>query len=152
MYKDLVKKIGDVTTVLNPVATIPVSYMFCGWKGIIVYAIIYGLGAIISQVLKGIFDSPRPRDSKEHVIYIHGYSHKDGESFLSQHSMSASLPAYYILFFVKPLWICLPFILLAWTCAWTRVYGKAHWPLDVVSANLVSFFLNICFAYCINVL
>ena len=150
--KNIIKKLGDVLTILLPVSALPVIYFLCGLRELFSFVIIYAIGNLVVQLLKGIFDAPRPMDSIEHVLYIHGYSHEDGESFLSGHSMSASLPAYYILFFVKPLWICLPFILLAWTCAWTRVYVKAHWPLDVVSANLVSFFLNICFAYCINVL
>ena len=150
--KNIIKKLGDVLTILLPVSALPVIYFLCGLRDLISFVVVYAIGNLVVQLLKGIFDAPRPRDSKEHVLYIHGYSHGDGESFLSGHAMSAALPAYYILFFVKPLWVCLPFLLLAWICAWTRVFVKAHWPLDVVSANLVAFFLNICFAYCVSVL
>ena len=153
MNNDLIKKIGDITTVINPVAMLPVAYFLFVWKGLIIYAAIYGLSALISQVLKGIFDAPRPRDSvKEHVLYIHTYSHKDGESFISQHAMSACAPAAFALFFVSPWWVFIPFLAVAILCSWTRVYVKAHWPLDVIAACLLTFNCGLLAAYIWKVL
>lgn len=152
MNKDIIKKIGDITTVVNPIAMLPVAYFLCGWKGLVIYAATYGLSALISQILKGIFDAPRPRDSQqEHVLYIHKYSHKDGESFLSQHAMSACAPAAFALFFVSPLWIFIPFFIVAVICSWTRVYVKAHWPLDVIAACLLTFNCCLLAAYILKV-
>ena len=152
MNKLTIKKLGDITTILNPIAMTIVSLILVGWRGLLTYAVIYGISAIISQILKGIFDAPRPRNTiGDHVLYVHGYSHKDGESFLSQHMMSASAPAAYALFFLKPWWIFVPFLIVACICGWTRVYVKAHWFLDVISAGILCFNVALLTAYLIKV-
>ena len=60
---NFVKELGDWTTVINPVAMVILSLFLTGWKGIIIYAVIYGVSALISQILKDIFDAPRPRNT-----------------------------------------------------------------------------------------
>ena len=142
-----IKKLGDVLTLVLPLILVLVVGILYDWKLDIIFAIVYGLGNLIVQICKGIFDAPRPRESQEHVIYVHGYSHKDGESCISGHAMSAALPAYFILFFIKPLWIFIPFFILSSLCAWTRVYVKVHWPLDVIISNIIAFNLNLLVAY-----
>lgn len=148
-----IKKMGDVLTKAIPISIIPVVYFLLGYKQIILCALIYGVGMLVTEVLKGVFDAPRPRETvDDHVIYVHGYSHNDGESLCSSHAMSAALPAYFALFFIKPWWVCIPFILLAWLCAWTRVKVKAHWPLDVIISNIIAFNLNLLVAYIFSIL
>lgn len=152
MSKDAVKKLGDVLTVALPVAAIPVIWSLSGWKALIVFAVVYGLGNLIVQVLKGIFDEPRPRETVgDHVIWVHGYSHSDGDSLASGHAVSAALPAYFCLFFVAPWWVFIPFTLLAWTCGWCRIYIKAHWFLDVFVSNLIAFNCCLLAAYILKV-
>ena len=148
MSKDAIKKLGDVLTLALPIAAIPVVWWLAGWKILIVYAVVYGLGNLIVQILKGIFDEPRPRETVgDHVIYVHGYSHNDGESLASGHAVSAALPAYICLFFVKPWWVFITFLFLAELCGWTRIRVKAHWPLDVVVSNLIAFNCSLLAAY-----
>lgn len=152
MSNDAVKKLGDVLTVALPVAAIPVVWALSGWKALIVFAVVYGLGCLISETLKGIFDEPRPRDTVgDHVIYVHGWSMNDGNSLCSTHAMSAALPAYFCLFFVAPWWVFIPFTLLAWTCGWCRIYVKAHWFLDVFVSNLIAFNCCLLAAYILKV-
>ena len=146
--KEAIKKLGDILTLALPIIALPIIYILNGWKNLLIFVAIYGLGNLIVQIIKGIFDSPRPRETVgDHVIYVHGYSHNDGESCCSGHAMSAALPAYFILFFIKPLWIFIPFFILSSLCAWTRVYVKAHWPLDVIISNIIAFNLNLLVAY-----
>ena len=71
--KHIIKKLGDVLTILLPVSALPVIYFMCGLRELISFVIIYVIGNLVVQLLKGIFDAPRPRDSKEHILYIHGY-------------------------------------------------------------------------------
>ena len=111
---NFIKKLGDVLTLLLPISALPVIFFLSGWKLLVLFAIVYGIGNLIVQILKGIFDEPRPRNTVgDHVIYVHGYSHKDGESFISGHAMSACLPAYFCLFLVQPWWVFIPFLVLA---------------------------------------
>lgn len=138
-----IKKLGDVLTLALPIISIPVIWLLSGFKMVLFFAGIYGIGNLIVQVLKGIFDEPRPRETiGDHIIYVHGYSHNDGESLCSGHAISACLPAYFCLFFIEPWWVFIPFLLLAWVCAWTRWYVKAHWFLDIFLSNLIAF--NCC--------
>lgn len=147
MKKEYIKKLGDILTLALPITMIALIGILYGWKEGALFAIIYGVGNLIVQICKGIFDAPRPRESQEHVIYVHGYSHDDGESCISGHSMSAALPAYFALFFIKPWWVFIPFLILSTICAWTRVYVKAHWPLDVIISNIIALNLNLLAAY-----
>jgi len=148
MSNNAIKKLGDVLTRVLPIAAIPVIWILSGWKLLLVFAVIYGVGNLIVQILKGIFDEPRPRETVgDHVIYVHGYSHNDGESLCSGHAMSACLPAYFCLFFVQPWWVFIPFFILAELCGWTRIRVKAHWPLDVFLSNLIAFNCNLLAAY-----
>lgn len=150
MKKEYIKKLGDILTLALPIILLPITYIINNWKSTLLFVVFYGLGNLIVQICKGIFDAPRPRESQEHVIYVHGYSHKDGESCISGHAMSAALPAYFALFFIKPWWVFIPFLILAWVCAWTRVKVKAHWPLDVIISNIIAFNLNLLAAYIIG--
>lgn len=146
--KNFVKKLGDVLTVINPLIMLILSYILCSWYGVLYFSIIYLISIGISQILKGIFDSPRPRDTvDDHVIYVRGYSHNDGESFLSQHMVSAFAPVAYALFFINPWWVFLPFFVTGSLCGWTRVYVKAHWILDVVSAGILTLIVGITVRY-----
>ena len=152
MNKNIIKKLGDVLTLALPISAVPVILAISGLKSLILFAVVYGLGNLIVQVLKGIFDEPRPRDTVgDHVIYVHGYSHNDGESLCSGHAMSACLPAYFCLFFIQPWWVFIPFLVLAWVCGWTRIYVKAHWFLDVFVSNLIAFNCCLLEAYLIKV-
>lgn len=152
MNKEIIKKLGDILTIALPIAAIPVIWSILGLKSIILFAAVYGLGNLIVQVLKGIFDEPRPRDTTDdHVIYVHGWSMHDGNSLCSGHAMSACLPAYFCLFFIEPWWVFIPFLLLAWLCGWTRIYVKAHWFLDVFLSNLIAFNCCLLEAYIVKV-
>lgn len=152
MSKKEVKTLGDVLTVLLPLAGVAVIWLISGWKTLLVYAGVYGLGTIAVEVLKGIFDEPRPRETVgDHVIWVHGWSHSDGESLASGHAVSAALPAYFCLFFVAPWWVFIPFTLLAWTCGWCRIYVKAHWLLDIVVSNMIAFNTSLLAAYLFKV-
>lgn len=152
MIKKYIKKLGDVLTLLLPIAGIPVIWCLSGWKVLLVFAGVYGIGNLIVQILKGIFDEPRPRDTVgDHVIYVHGWSMNDGNSLCSGHAMSAALPAYFCLFFVSPWWVFIPFLVLAWVCGWTRIYVKAHWFLDVFISNLIAFNCCLLVAYILQV-
>lgn len=150
MKKEYIKKLGDILTLALPIALLPITYFIGTWKSTLLFAVIYGLGNLITQLLKYIFDAPRPREmSGDHVIYVHGWSLDDGNSLCSGHAMSAALPAYFALFFIKPWWVFIPFLILSTICAWTRVKVKAHWPLDVIISNIIAFNLNLLAAYII---
>ena len=147
MNKDTVKFIGDVLTKALPLALAVTLSIQHNWWYLLYFGIVYAVGMLIVQVLKGIFDAPRPRETQgDHVIYVHGYSHHDGESLCSSHSMSACLPAYFLLF-TGPVYLFIVYFILSSICAWTRVYVKAHWPLDVILPNIIALNLNLLLFY-----
>lgn len=136
--KNILKKLGDILTIANPVLGLVLLCVLKEYKAIILYSIIYVVGNLVCQVVKGICDSSRPREGgKYEVICIRGYSHKDGESCCSGHAMSAALPAYYFLVWTN-FWFFTPLFLLSFLCAWTRVKIKAHWPFDVLLSNFLA--------------
>lgn len=151
--KNFIKKLGDVLTILLPVASLPLVYFINGWVSTVFLVVVYIIGNLIVQLIKGVCDSPRPRENKgDHVIYIHGYSHNDGESCCSGHAVSAALPTYFVMFFISPTWVFIPFFVLSCVCSWTRVYVKAHWILDVMLSNIIALNLNLLLAYILKVI
>lgn len=76
-----IKKLGDITTALNPIACIVFILFYFDYKVLIGFIITYAIGNILCQCIKGICDAKRPRDGGSHeVITIKPYSHEDGES------------------------------------------------------------------------
>jgi membrane-associated phospholipid phosphatase len=141
-----IKILGDILTKALPLALALTIILQRDWRSLFYFGIVYGAGMLLTQIIKGIFDAPRPRESKEHVIYVRGYSHKDGESCISSHAMSACLPAFYLLF-TGPIYLFIIYFILSSVCAWTRVKVKAHWPLDVILPNIIAFNLNLLLFY-----
>ena len=156
MNKKQIKKLGDILTIANPLLCLLIVLLF--YRTIINISIIictYIIGNCIVQIIKGITDSSRPREGgKYEVIKIHGYSHKDGESCCSGHAMSAIICAYFLLFYINVL-LSIPFIILGYICAWTRIKVKAHWLFDVILSNIIAITIMIIsqwFLFCIEVL
>ena len=143
----IIKKLGDITTALNPIACIIFILFYFDYKVLIGFIITYAIGNILCQCIKGICDAKRPRDGGSHeVITIKPYSHEDGESCCSGHAMSSALPAYFILFCYEPI-IFIPFFIINVICSWSRVYVKAHWLFDVLLSNIIAFFVMMTYAY-----
>ena len=145
--KDTIKFIGDVLTKSLPLALLITLILQKNWWYLLYAGIIYITGMGIVEILKGIFDAPRPRETVgDHVIYVHGWSMHDGNSLASSHAMSACLPAYFLLF-TGPCYLFIVYFILSSICAWTRVYVKAHWPLDVILPNIIALNLNLLLFY-----
>ena len=142
-----IKILGDILTKALPLALALTIILQKDWWSLLYFGIVYGVGIGIVEILKGIFDAPRPRETVgDHVIYVHGWSHKDGESLCSSHAMSACLPAFYLLF-TGPIYLFIIYFILSSICAWTRVKVKAHWLLDVILPNIIAFNLNLLLFY-----
>lgn len=151
MNKNTIKLIGDITTALNPIGC-SILTVFIDIKTFLSFAVIYGLGTLIVQIIKGICDSDRPREGGEYqIIKIHGYSHNDGESCCSSHAISAALPAYFVLLWIN-FWWFIPFFIVSCICSWSRVRVKAHWLFDVILANIIAFVLNVCIKYLVIII
>lgn len=147
MSKDTIKRIGDIITITLPLITAIVLTICNCCRDLILFVIIYIMGNLTCQFIKGICDSERPREGgKYEIIKIHGYSHNDGESCCSGHAMSAALPTYFLLLSGN-FWYFIPAFVLSCICAWTRVKVKAHWVFDVVLSNIIALLVNISIIY-----
>ena len=150
MNKEQIKKVGDILTVAIPIFMSGYLLIYESCKSLITFLLVYIVGNLLCQIIKGICDTDRPREGGEYeTIKIHGYSHNDGESCCSGHAMSAALPAYFALLWVD-IWLFISLFIFSSVCAWTRVKVKAHWTFDVVLSNIIALVVNIVVAYIVK--
>jgi membrane-associated phospholipid phosphatase len=147
-YNDGFDLLFKLLTMLGDGATmvfIALGMLFVKYRYAVVTALAYAYSSVIVQVLKRIFNEPRPSKFFEGINPIRtleGYPLYEWNSFPSGHSASAFTLAVvltYLLPHKHKHWIILP---LALSTAFSRVYLSQHFFQDVVAGSVVGVVLT----------
>lgn len=133
--------IGDeLTTVL-----VVIGMLFIKYRYSVLTLLAYAYTSVIVQVLKRIFNSPRPSkffEGLDPIRTIEGYPLYEWNSFPSGHSTSAFTLAVvltYLLPYKNRHWIIIPIAVIT---AFSRVYLAQHFFQDVVAGAILGVVLT----------
>lgn len=136
--KDKIETVGDVLQIFIPLMTL-IHFLFAGmFHESIVYVIAFLIAMGISEILKILFNNPRPRqvDTTDNPDLDLDWSPDEGNSFVSGHTMAAMTGA---LFWCSIDWFgAVIMILLACVVGFSRMAVKAHWLRDVLGSTVIS--------------
>ncbi len=135
---------GDGTAITGILILLLAVPKFRNWWYVIAAVVCNAIPALVIQVLKGIFNAPRPFEYyKNDPSWIH-FS-KDWGSMLYHHSFPSghSGGAFSVFCFLALLlprkyrWLGLPLFFFALTVGYTRLYLAAHFFADVYVGSIV---------------
>jgi len=108
----------------------------------------YALTSLSAQVVKYIFDLPRPtllyKDQLSHIHLVKGVYMLQFNSFPSGHTVTAFSSAILVLYLIKNKnwWIAL--FIYAAAVGYSRMYLSEHFFEDVVAGSALGVFITIC--------
>lgn len=145
--KDSVKEdltaLGDNLRFALPVAFIVAQACFGDHNTSRVFCIALVIALAIMSLLKGLFNSPRPRETTDNEApeLDLDWSPNEGNSFVSGHTTSAMLGG--LFFFEFGLMYGIIGAVLGALTGLSRVVSKAHWIRDVVGASALSLIIYV---------
>jgi len=102
---------------------------------------INAITAIVAQIIKHIFDAPRPmlyfKDQLTHIHFVKGVDMLSLHSFPSGHTVSAFTTAVLLTYWCKNKLWCLPLLALAITVGYSRMYLSEHFFEDVTAGSVI---------------
>lgn len=137
----LITMIGDGSTMVM----VGIGMLFVKYRYSVVTVLAYAYSSAVVQIVKRIFNEPRPSKFFEGINPIRtleGYPLYEWNSFPSGHSASAFTLAVvltYLMPYKHKHWIILPFAL---TTAFSRVYLSQHFFTDIVAGSVVGVLLT----------
>ena len=148
VYNDFFDEVFKVFTILGDgsvMVLVTFAMLFVKYRYAVLLAISYGFTSVIVQILKRIFNSPRPSkffEGLNPIRTIEGYPLYEWNSFPSGHSTSAFVLAVclsYMLPHKGRHWIIIPIAILT---AFSRVYLSQHFLHDVVAGAILGVMLT----------
>ena len=140
--KDSIKQdltsLGDNLRFMLPVAFIVAQACFGDHHTSRVFCIALAVALAMMSLLKGLFNSPRPRETTDNQApeLDLDWSPDEGNSFVSGHTTSAMLGG--LFFFEFGLIYGIIGVVLGALTGLSRVVSKAHWIRDVLGASVLS--------------
>jgi membrane-associated phospholipid phosphatase len=102
---------------------------------------INAITAIVAQIIKHIFDAPRPmlyfKDQLAHIHFVKGVDMLSLHSFPSGHTVSAFTTAVLITYWCKNKLWGIPLLALAITVGYSRMYLSEHFFEDVTAGSVI---------------
>lgn len=145
--KDSIKadltSLGDDLRIYLPVAFITYEACFGDHHTARVFVIALAVALALMSLLKGLFNSPRPRETTDNEApeLDLDWSPNEGNSFVSGHTTSAMLGG--LFFFEFGLMYGIIGVVLGALTGLSRVVSKAHWIRDVVGASALSLIIYV---------
>jgi len=100
----------------------------------------YAISGILSQVLKNLIFSPRPKEYfkfREHIYLIEGVTNTGSSSFPSGHTTSAFALAAMAALLSKDKKLSVLYLIPAILVGYSRIYLAQHFLLDVLTGSLL---------------
>ena len=144
-----VTNIGDgVTIILASVLLVFFSYR----KAFLMFTT-YLVTAITAQVIKRIFDAPRPKlyfkDQLPHIHFVKGVDPLSLHSFPSGHTVTIFAATLLITYWCKNKLWGIPLLLLAIVVGYSRMYLSQHFFEDVVGGSVIAVVVTVfCIRWC----
>jgi membrane-associated phospholipid phosphatase len=132
-----------------------------GWAGIILALLMalfsyrksflfitaYGFTALVGQLLKAIFDKPRPylyfQNQHAQMHLVEGIKMLTNHSFPSGHTITAFSGGVALTYLFKSKYMALPMLLLALCIGYSRMYLSQHFFEDVTAGSAVGVFVTL---------
>lgn len=102
-----------------------------------------GIVSVVVELLKLVVSKPRPFFNEDIIPLV--VEHEPFKSFPSGHVASLTIVLVILSFYYKKFTI--PSILSICLMAYTRVYLKLHYPIDVISSIVISVVIGLCILY-----
>lgn len=143
IYNDFFDEFFKIMTILGDqsfMVLITFAFLFVKYRYAVLLACSYAFTAVVVQVMKRIFDSPRPTkffEGLNPIRTIEGYPLYEWNSFPSGHSTGAFVLAVVVSYLLpnkKVHWLIL---LIAALTAFSRVYLSQHFLHDVVAGSIL---------------
>jgi membrane-associated phospholipid phosphatase len=110
--------------------------------------LVNGVTALIAQIVKHIFDSPRPilyfQSQLVHIHFVKGVEMLRLHSFPSGHTVSAFTTAMLFTYWAKNKFWGFPLLLLAICVGYSRMYLSEHFFEDVTAGSVIGTISTIC--------
>jgi len=112
-----------------------------------VLAVTYAVTSIFAQIVKHIFDAPRPilyfKDQLAHIHFVKGVYMLSLHSFPSGHTVTAFSTAVVITYWCRNKFWGLPLLLLAMCVGYSRMYLSEHFFEDVTAGSAIGVIITV---------
>jgi len=138
--------VTDIGEGLTAVILSLVIGLFSYRKGLLL-ATSYAVTSIVAQILKFIFDAPRPRvyfaSQLDHIHFVKGIYILGTHSFPSGHTVSIFSATVVISYLCKNKLWCIPALLVAISVGYSRMYLSQHFFEDVVTGSVIGVIVTV---------
>lgn len=129
--------LGDGWTTIS----IAVILLFFNYSRALLMGIVYAVTSISAQIVKHIFDAPRPKlyfqNQLSHIHFVKGVEMFSFHSFPSGHTVTAFSTGLLITYWCrKKIW-GLPLLLVAILVGYSRMYLSEHFFEDVIAGSTI---------------
>jgi membrane-associated phospholipid phosphatase len=110
-------------------------------------AVVYAVTSITAQIIKHIFDAPRPKlyfkDRLSHIHFIKGVDMLSLHSFPSGHTVTAFSTTLLITYWCRNKFWGLPLLLVAIMVGYSRMYLSEHFFEDVTAGSTIGVVITV---------
>jgi membrane-associated phospholipid phosphatase len=111
-------------------------------------ALVYAVTSIVAQIVKHIFDAPRPKlyfqAQLSHIHFVKGVYMLSLHSFPSGHTVTAFSTAVLITYWCKNKFWGFPLLILAICIGYSRMYLSEHFFEDVTAGSAIGVISTVC--------
>jgi membrane-associated phospholipid phosphatase len=142
-----------ITDLGNGWTTVCLAAVLClfNYRKAFVLASVYALTSLSAQVVKYIFDAPRPKlyfkDQLMQIHFVKGIDQLSLHSFPSGHTVTAFSTAIMITYWCKNQLWGFPLLLIAMMVGYSRMYLSQHFFEDVTAGSSIGVIITVFWIY-----